>query len=79
MTDDQVMQFLMAVAGYVAELHRAGKHAPAGKESNAGPRFEDDSIPWEEEGFSRWMGWRGEAEQEREIKQQRRRPGERES
>jgi len=78
MTDDEVvMRFLMAVAGYVAELHARTRRPD--KTTNAGPRFEDDSIPWEDEGFSRWMGWRGEAEQEREIHQQRRRPGEGES
>jgi len=66
MENDKVIQFLMSVAGYVAELHRETRQAEKG--TNKGERFDDDSIPWEEEGFSRWMGWRGEEEQEREIR-----------
>ena len=40
-------------------------------ETNAGPRFDDDSITWEHEGFARWMGWRGPEAQEEEIRNQR--------
>jgi hypothetical protein len=64
MHDDDVMRFLMGVAAYVAELHTHGQE----KKTNAGPRYNDDSIPAEEEGFARWMGWRGEEEQEREMR-----------
>jgi hypothetical protein len=71
MDDDLVAEFLMQLAGYVAKLHERSR---AGAGSNAGPRFDDDSIPWEEEGFSRWMGWRGEEEQEREIRRKRSEP-----
>lgn len=76
-TDDEVMHFLMAVAAYVAELHARSRRP--GAETNAGVRFSDDSIPWEEEGFSRWMGWRGPDEQEREIRNVRERQQKRES
>jgi len=72
MDDEQMAVFLMRLAGYIAQLHERNRGAGAG--SNAGPRFEDDSIPWEEEGFSRWMGWRGEEEQEREIRRKREEP-----
>jgi len=67
MTDDQVMHFLMHVSSYVAQLHERTRLATT-QPSNAGPRFGDDSIPAEPEDFARWMGWRGEAEQEREIR-----------
>ena len=37
-------------------------------DTNAGPRYNvQDTTTIEEEGFSRWMGWRGEVEQEREM------------
>jgi hypothetical protein len=68
MSDDQVMRFLMAIAAYVAELHARPKEK---KSTNAGSHYDDDSIPAEEEGFARWMGWRGEDEQEREINKKR--------
>src|SRR5437867_1266938 len=69
-TDAEVIRFLMGLAGYIAQLHLSSK-----KETNAGPRFHDDSIPAEEEGFARWMGWRGPEEQEAEIRKQRERDG----
>jgi len=72
MDDDNVIRFLMAVAGYVAHLHAISRETQPSP-SNSGEKFHDGSIPWMEEGFARWMGYRGEEEQEREIKNQRER------
>jgi len=71
MTNDEVLRFLMAVAGYVAQLHGRGPEQKEPQETNAGPRFDAEDIPAEEEGFARWMGWRGPEEQEKEIRKQR--------
>jgi len=66
LNDDIVLAWLMQMTTHVAEMHaRAGKPAAT---NNAGPRLHDhQTIDWEPEGFSRWMGWRGQEEQERET------------
>jgi len=74
MDNDRMIHFLMAVAGYVAELHRETRQA-AGKGTNEGDHRYGDSIPWEDENFARWMGWRGPEEQEREIRNVREKSG----
>jgi len=68
MSDDEIIRFLMAMTIHVAQIH--ARHTTK-KETNAGPRFSDDSIPIEPEGFARWMGWRGPEEQEREMQNQK--------
>jgi len=63
MNDEQFIQWLMFVTDQVSSL-RSARAAP----TNAGPRYNvQDTTTIEQEGFSRWMGWRGEAEQEREM------------
>jgi hypothetical protein len=63
MEDDQFLAWLMFVT---RELTRVRNRASSG--TNAGPRFgERNTFTAEDEGFLRWMGWRGEVEQEREC------------
>lgn len=69
------LQWLMGVVAYAVRLHdriQTGKKP----ETNAGPRFHEAGIHEAfEEGFARWMGWRGEDAQEQEIKQGRKPKG----
>ena len=69
MNDEFLIEWLMGITTYIVNLHHGLKREKP--ETNAGPRFHADSITWEEEGFSRWMGWRGEEAQEEEICKQR--------
>ena len=62
MKDEDVLAWLIQMTTYVAGELRARKPT-----TNAGPQLHDETINWQPEGFSRWMGWRGEAEQQREI------------
>lgn len=71
MTDEQVMRFLMAVAGEVARLHR--KTREDRPQTNAGPKAGGQDREVFDEGFSRWMGWRGQEAQEEEIRKNRKR------
>lgn len=72
MTDQQIIKFLIGIACYVVQLHERAQTPPE-PQTNAGTRFHEDfsTINWEHEGFARWMGWRGEEEQEREIRNKR--------
>jgi hypothetical protein len=67
MEDDRVIEFLMAVAGVVIRLHRESRvNSPTN--ANRGPNWEKGWSEAFDEGFARWMGWRGPEEQEREIR-----------
>lgn len=72
MHDETFLQFLIGITTYIVNLH----HRVHASSSHTGPfhadqAFHDSSIPWEDEGFSRWMGWRGEAAQDEEIRNKR--------
>lgn len=67
MGDDDVIRFLMNVAGVVIRLHLKSRvNSPTN--ANRGPNWEKDWTEAFDEGFARWMGWRGPEEQEREIR-----------
>ncbi len=61
MNDESILWLLH----HIAQLHEKTSK-PA---TNAGPRFEDGirTVNIEDEGFSRWMGWRGQDAQEDET------------
>jgi hypothetical protein len=65
--DELVLDWLMRAVSYVIQLH----HKLTGPIDNRGPRYGDPSIPTEDEGFARWMGWRGEEAQEQELNKMR--------
>lgn len=73
MTDQQMMIFLMNLSGYLVQLHERSrdKTAPAAEPA----AYDHNTINWEHEGFSRWMGWRGEEDQEREVREMRNEKG----
>jgi hypothetical protein len=63
MTDETILQFLIQMTAHVAKLHAERKT------TNAGPRYNDgiQTVNIEDEGFSRWMGWRGQEAQGEET------------
>jgi len=65
MNDESILQWLIHMTSHIAKLHERTK-APR---SNAGPRYNDgiQTVNIEDEGFSRWMGWRGQEAQEEET------------
>lgn len=75
--DDEVLIWLMNVTTYALQLHHgltAGKSMPpAPGMRQTGPTIEEQHRAREafDEGFARWMGWRGQAAQEQEIRAKR--------
>ncbi len=69
MDDDQLLAFLIQATTLLVKMRSEQRGAAASPPpSNAGPRFDAaKTYTVEEEGFSRWMGWRGEEEQSREL------------
>lgn len=67
MEDDFILTFLVQMTARVAQLH--AERTTTQPQSNAGPRYNvKNEHTVYDEGFSRWMGWRGEDQQEREIR-----------
>jgi len=63
--DEDVLAWLIQMTTYVAAELQTRKTTTT---NNAGPRLHDNqTINWEPEDFSRWMGWRGEAAQNEET------------
>jgi hypothetical protein len=70
MSDEVVIRFLMFLAAAILRLHRnSDKNGPPLHEKE---KFGADAWEAFDEGFARWMGWRGPEEQEREIRNIRR-------
>jgi hypothetical protein len=71
MHDEKVLEWLMGITTYIARLHYRLRQAQK-PETNAGPRYYEANV-YEayDEGFARWMGWRGQEEQEREMRKQK--------
>ena len=66
MTDNDVLKFLMSLAGCVVRIWlESRRNSPP---SNAGPHFRSEDRETVDEAFARWMGWRGQEEQEREMR-----------
>jgi len=62
MDDETILTWLIQITSHIAELH--GRR----NQNNKGPRFHEvRTFDVEDEGFSRWMGWRGEEEQIKET------------
>ena len=69
MDDEAVLRWLSGMTTYIANLHQHLKQKPKPEESNAGPRYHEHNVHEAfDEGFARWMGYRGEEAQEREFK-----------
>lgn len=66
MSNDEVIRFLMFTSAAVLQLHRNSDKT--GPPLQSEPDFRSGAWEVFDEGFCRWMGWRGEAEQEREIR-----------
>lgn len=65
MNDESILWLLH----HIAKLHDRTENTSPDTQTNAGPRFNDGirTINIEDEGFSRWMGWRGQEAQEEET------------
>src|SRR5437660_11159935 len=59
MNDESILWLLH----HIAKLHDRTSNT----QTNAGPRYHADSFTIEDEGFSRWMGWRGQEAQGEET------------
>jgi len=70
MSNDEVIRYLMLTSAAILRLHSESNknHSPFEKETD----FRADAWEAFDEGFCRWMGWRGPDEQEREIRNVRR-------
>lgn len=66
MPTEQVIRFLMFIAATVIRLHQ--KTDRNGPPCDEAADFRADAWEAFDEGFCRWMGWRGPDEQEREIR-----------
>lgn len=66
--DEAVLYWLIGMTTYIVNEHHRLKTATKAPETNAAPRFHEKNV-YEayEEGFARWMGFRGKEAQEQEI------------
>jgi hypothetical protein len=67
--DEEVLTWLMTVTAYAIQLHHSLKPGMPAEMRTTGPTIEEQRATREafEEGFARWMGWRGDNAQQQEM------------